>query len=112
MRLCQRVNYGSILNLRVVDGDVCFESPPEIIVEVKLDGDITQRHELDLTDFVLPVESCRLLGACPRICRARRLAAMPENWWRGWRRGTIHIREDDLGGQFDVSVQEAILRQI
>ncbi len=62
IRLCQRVNYGSILNLRVVDSDVCFESPPDIIVEVKLDGDITQRHELDLTDFALPVESYRLLA--------------------------------------------------
>jgi hypothetical protein len=62
IRLCQRVNYGSILNVPVADGDVCFETPPEVIVDVKLDGDVTQRHELDLTDFALPIESCRLLA--------------------------------------------------
>jgi hypothetical protein len=62
IRLCQRVNYGSILNVQVTDGDVCFDAPHEVIVDIKLDGDVTQRHELDLTDFALPVESCRLLA--------------------------------------------------
>src|SRR5258708_39947139 len=62
IRICQRVNYGSILNVQVTDGDVCFYAPLEVIVDVKLDGDVTQRHELDLTDFTLPVESCRLLA--------------------------------------------------
>ena len=62
IRLCQRVNYGSILNLQVTDGDVCFDARPEVIVDVKLDADIKQRHELDLTDFALPAESCRLLA--------------------------------------------------
>jgi len=62
IRLCQRVNYGSILNVPVTDGEVCFESPPDLVVDVKLDGDATQRPELDLTDFALPVESCRLLA--------------------------------------------------
>jgi hypothetical protein len=61
IRLCQRVNYGSIQNLNVVDGSVRFESPPDIIVEVKLDGDVSKRDELDLADFLLPDESCRLL---------------------------------------------------
>jgi hypothetical protein len=49
------------MNVRVSDGDVCFETPPDVIVDVKLDGEIAGRPELDLNDFALPVESCRLL---------------------------------------------------
>jgi hypothetical protein len=44
IRLCQRVNYGSILNVQVTDGDVCFDSPPDVVLDVRLDGDVTQRH--------------------------------------------------------------------
>jgi hypothetical protein len=62
IRLCQWVNYGSILNVPVTDGDVCFDAPTEVIVDVRLDADVPSRHELDLTDFALPVESCRLLA--------------------------------------------------
>ena len=62
IRLCQRVNYGSILNVQVIDGDVCLEALADVIVDVKLDGEVTQRHELGLTDFALPVESYRLLA--------------------------------------------------
>jgi hypothetical protein len=62
IRLCQRVSYGSILNVQVTDGDVSFDSPSEVVLDVKLDSDVTQRPELDLSDFALPVESCRLLA--------------------------------------------------
>jgi hypothetical protein len=62
IRLCQRVNYGSILNVQVTHGEVCFDSPPDVSIDVRLDSDTPQRHELDLTDFALPVESCRLLA--------------------------------------------------
>ena len=62
IRLCQQVNFGSITNVQVSDGDVCFELPPDVIVDVKLDGEITGRAELDLNDFALPVENCRLLA--------------------------------------------------
>lgn len=34
IRLCQYVNFGSILNVKVADGEVIFEPPPEIIVDV------------------------------------------------------------------------------
>lgn len=61
IRLCQRVNYGSILNVQVTDGEVGFDAPPDVVVDIKLDGDVVPRHELNLTDFALPVESCRLL---------------------------------------------------
>jgi hypothetical protein len=62
IRLCQYVNFGSILNLRVANGDVVFEHPPEIIVDIRLDGDVPQRPELMLADFVLTGEACRLLA--------------------------------------------------
>jgi hypothetical protein len=62
IRLCQRVNYGSILNVQVTDGDPCFDAPPEAIVDIRLDGDVAARRELDLPDFALPAETCRLLA--------------------------------------------------
>lgn len=62
IRLCQYVNFGSILNVKVADGEVIIEPPPEIIVDVRLDGDVPQRSELSLPDFVLASEACRLLA--------------------------------------------------
>jgi hypothetical protein len=61
IRLCQRVNYGSILNLRVTDGDVNLDALQEVSIDVRLDGDFVERPELQLADFELPVETCRLL---------------------------------------------------
>lgn len=62
IRLCQYVNFGSILNLKVADGVVVFDGPPEIILDVRLDGEVQPRPELTLTDFALPGEACRLLA--------------------------------------------------
>ncbi len=62
IRLCQRVNYGSILNLLVADSEVLFGAPPEVVLDLKLDADLPQRPELDLSDFALCAESCRLLS--------------------------------------------------
>jgi hypothetical protein len=62
IRTCQRVNYGSILNVQVTDGDVRFDISPDVVLDIRLDGDVSRRTELDLSDFVLPAESCRLLA--------------------------------------------------
>ena len=62
VRLCQYVNYGSILDVQVSNGDVCLDRPPEVVVDVKLDDDVMRRHELTLPDFALPAETCRLLA--------------------------------------------------
>lgn len=62
IRLCQRVNFGSILNLQVSDGELSFGAPPEVMLDLKLDAELPQRPELDLRDFVLCAESCRLLA--------------------------------------------------
>ena len=62
IRLCQRVSYGSILNLQVTEGDITFGVPPEVVLDLVLDANLKQRPELDLSDFVLTVEHCRLLA--------------------------------------------------
>jgi hypothetical protein len=61
-RMCQRVNYGSILNVQVIDSDPCFDVLPEVSIDVRLDIDVCQRRELGLADFALPVEIFRLLA--------------------------------------------------
>jgi hypothetical protein len=62
IRLCQRVNYGSVLNLQVADGEISFGVPPEVVLDLKLDADLPRRPELDFSDFALCAESCRLLA--------------------------------------------------
>ncbi|HEY7336254.1 MAG TPA: hypothetical protein VH639_15295 [Bryobacteraceae bacterium] len=62
IRLCQTINYGSILNLPVIEGEVRLNGVPEITFDLKLDENITSRPELDLPDFVLSVETCRLFS--------------------------------------------------
>jgi hypothetical protein len=67
IRLCQRVNYGSILDVRVAHGEVCFGDPPSVTVDVRLDGGGAERAELTLTDFALPAESRLLLEQIDRL---------------------------------------------
>lgn len=61
VRLCQSVNFGQIRGLEVRDSDPVFSPPPELLFDVKLDSDMVPRAELNLTDFVLPAEVCRLM---------------------------------------------------
>lgn len=62
IRICQMLNFGSILNVRVADGEVSFDPPPEVLVDVKLDQEVSVRLESELGDFTLCAEVCRLLG--------------------------------------------------
>jgi hypothetical protein len=62
VRLCQSVNFGAILNLKVVDGEVMFDPEPEILVDIKLDEEVDGRPEMGLADFTLRVEHCRLFA--------------------------------------------------
>jgi hypothetical protein len=62
LRLCQRINYGSVLNLPVIAGEIRIDVPPEFTVDVKLDDDVGRRCELDLTDFALALETYHLLA--------------------------------------------------
>lgn len=61
VRLCQSVNFGQIRGLEVRDSDPVFSPPPEVVFEVKLDSDVVSRPEIELEDFVLPAEICRLM---------------------------------------------------
>jgi hypothetical protein len=67
IRLCQRVNYGSILNLTVINGELSFDPAPDVLVDVRLDSEERPRDELSLPDFALCTEVCRLLSLLDQI---------------------------------------------
>ena len=62
LRLCQSINYGQILDLRVVNGEPTFNPPPTILLDVRLNGNSDARPESLLEDFVLGQEAVRLLN--------------------------------------------------
>ena len=62
IRACQRVNHGSILNVAVTRGEVDLDSPPIVLTDLHLASEHIKRRELELADFILPGESCRLFS--------------------------------------------------
>ena len=62
VRLCQSTNYGCVRRLRVKDSDPVFDPLLQVLVDVKLDADEGPRLEVDLSDFVLRDEVCRLMA--------------------------------------------------
>jgi hypothetical protein len=62
VRLCQDLNFGSILNVKVVNGEVSFDPQPEVIVDIRLDEEVDPRAELELDDFSLRPQVCRLFA--------------------------------------------------
>jgi hypothetical protein len=61
VRLCQSINHGHIEALRITDGEPIFTPAPTVLVDVKLDQDESPRRELELRDFELCDELCRLM---------------------------------------------------
>jgi hypothetical protein len=61
VRLCQGVNYGCVHDLEIKDCDPVFDPHPVVIVDVKLDAEASQRPEIELADFTLCHEMCRLM---------------------------------------------------
>jgi hypothetical protein len=61
VRLCQFTNDGHIQGLEIRDWDPVLTPPPEVLVELKLDGEEEARSEVGLADFVLREEVCRVL---------------------------------------------------
>ena len=61
VRLCQETNFGQIRGLVVREGEPIFEPRPTVLVEVRLDLDEGCRPEINLDDFVLREEVCRLM---------------------------------------------------
>ena len=62
IRIIQALNYGSILDLTIVNGELSFDPPPEVLIDVRLDEDVSPRPELEFEDFTLPAEVLRLLN--------------------------------------------------
>jgi hypothetical protein len=62
IRIIQALNYGSILDLKIVNGELNLDPQAEVLIDVRLDEDVSARPELELEDFTLPAEVLRLLG--------------------------------------------------
>ena len=62
VRYCQSVNFGEIQNLRVRNGEPVFDRAPAVVIDVKLDQADVPRPELELTDFDVRDEVCRLMA--------------------------------------------------
>lgn len=67
VRLCQATNYGQIHHLEIRDGDPLLSPPPLVLIDVKLDADEVPRPEIDLPDFELCNQLCRLMGQLQEI---------------------------------------------
>ena len=61
VRLCQSLDYGQILKLHIFNSEPQFHPPPTIVHDIKLDEPLGDRTELELPDFVVRQEVCRLL---------------------------------------------------
>jgi hypothetical protein len=62
VRLCQDLNFGSILNVTIVNGEVSFDPQPDVTVDIRLDDETAARPESQLGDFSLRPEVCRLFS--------------------------------------------------
>jgi hypothetical protein len=62
VRLCQRMNFGLIRNLWVKNSEPLFDPPPIVLIDERLDVNEVPRPEVELSDFSLPVELCRLIS--------------------------------------------------
>ncbi len=60
LRQCQRLGFGTVRGLDVRDGEPAFGPNTELLVDLKLDVDDTQRPEQNLNDFALRDEVRRL----------------------------------------------------
>jgi hypothetical protein len=67
IRVMQSLNYGSILNLGVADGELHFDPPADVLVDIRLDEDPRARSEVELGDFSLGLEVRRLLAQIDAI---------------------------------------------
>ena len=71
VRLCQAVHFGQILDLHVGDGAPVFAPEPKVIRDVKLDSLDAPRPELELSDFALRDEVCRLFSQIEALKNGR-----------------------------------------
>ena len=67
LELMQRVNFGRIEKLRVREGEPVFDPAPEVVYQVKLDGEDDPRIEMSLGDFALKKEIVKLCRYLDKI---------------------------------------------
>jgi hypothetical protein len=67
LRLCQAVNFGFIQELEIRDSEPVFSPPPIVLVDLKLDGEAGPRPEIELADFALCREACRLMELLDKL---------------------------------------------
>jgi hypothetical protein len=61
IRLCQEINFGSIENLEVREGEPAFEPSPVVLRDLKLDSEDGARGEIAIVDFGLSKEVVQLM---------------------------------------------------
>ncbi|GIW80428.1 MAG: hypothetical protein KatS3mg105_2235 [Gemmatales bacterium] len=60
VELMQRINFGRIESLAVLDGDPVFDPPPRIVREVKFGSENGPRPEVDANNFLLKTQVVEL----------------------------------------------------
>jgi hypothetical protein len=53
IELMQEISFGRIENLAVKDGEPDFDSPPQVVREIKFGGENGPRQEMSVEDFAL-----------------------------------------------------------
>jgi hypothetical protein len=71
VRLCQLVNFGEILDIKVRNREPLLGSASRLMVDVRLDTEESPRYESSLPDFSLCQEICRLLAEFDRLENGR-----------------------------------------
>jgi hypothetical protein len=71
VRLFESVNFGQILAVTIQDGDPVFDPKSIVLLDVKLDADEGERHELELSDFALRDEVRRLMRRLDELKNGR-----------------------------------------
>jgi len=67
VQMCQALNFGQIQGLRLRDAEPVLNPPPVALVETRLDLADEPRPEIELKDFELPDELCRLMARLDEI---------------------------------------------
>ena len=72
VRIFQATNYGYIEALEVRHGEPLFSAEgPTVFADIRLDSEEQPRAELDLTDFALSAECCRLVSLLDQVQNGR-----------------------------------------
>ena len=71
VRLCQSINFGQIRGLVVRNSEPMFNPSPTVVIDLLLEVAEEARREIELSDFVLCDEVCKLLGRLDKLKNAQ-----------------------------------------